>query len=220
MVTKQQPAIDTTATASVTIGGSISDTATLSNATADAGGNITFSLYSDDACANLVTTLGPVAVTGNGSYGSGSYTPAAAGTYYWIASYSGDDKNLPVAGACGDAGETSVVTKAPSSVTTAQRIFPQDSATIGASAGGTPAGTVTFELYAPTDTTCSAATPEFTQTVALSGGTAATDNTTFSVTTASASTYRWKVTYSGDDTHDGSTGACGTEQFTLTIVNG
>jgi hypothetical protein len=49
---------------------------------------------------------------------------------------------------------------------------------------------------------------------------AATTNSTFSVSTASSSVYRWLVTYPGDATHSGTTSACGTEQFTLSITNG
>ena len=61
----------------------------------------------------------------------------------------------------------------------------------------------------------------YTETVTLSGnGTASTSNTAFSVTTANASTYKWLVVYGGDDSHDGTTGTCGTEAFTLTIDNG
>ncbi len=58
-----------------------------------------------------MTTLGPVAVTGNGSYGSGTYVTTAVGTYFWIASYTGDANNNAVAGTCGDTGESSQVTK-------------------------------------------------------------------------------------------------------------
>ena len=61
-------------------------------------------------------------VNGNGTYSSGNYTPTAVGTYYWIASYSGDANNSPAAGACGDAGESSVVSKIqPQIATTARR---------------------------------------------------------------------------------------------------
>ena len=78
---------------------------------------------------------------------------------------------------------------------------------------------MTFALYAAGDTTCSGSAV-FSQTVALSSGAAATSNTTFSVKSASASTYRWRVVYSGDAKHEGATSSCGTEQFTLTIANG
>src|SRR5204862_3344717 len=42
---------------------------------------------------------------------SPAYTPTSPGTYYWVASYSGDANNNSDAGSCGDAGETSVVIK-------------------------------------------------------------------------------------------------------------
>ena len=38
---------------------------------------------------------------------SNPFTPTLAGTYRWIASYSGDANNAPVAGKCNDAGENS-----------------------------------------------------------------------------------------------------------------
>jgi len=162
-----------------------------------------------------------VTVNGNGSYGSGNYTPTAVGTYYWIANYSGDAGNEAANGACGDTGESSVVNKASSGIVTSQTITPQDSATISATAGGTPTGTVTFKLYGPNNATCSAqgASAVYTETVTLTNGSASTSNTTFSVSTASASTYKWEVVYGGDANHDGTTGTCGTEAFTLTIKN-
>src|SRR5439155_17918295 len=126
------------ATSSVTIGSPISDTATLSGATSDASGTITFRLYSDASCSTLVTTLTNTNVNGNGNYGSGNYTPTAVGTYYWVASYGGDAKNNTASGTCGDANESSIVNKAGANVATAQKVAPQDSATVSASAGGTP----------------------------------------------------------------------------------
>ncbi|MDQ1457024.1 MAG: hypothetical protein QOH28_2644, partial [Actinomycetota bacterium] len=102
-----------------------------------------------------------------------------------------------------------------------QTIRPQDSATIGASAGGTPTGTVTFKLFGPNNATCAAggAAAVYTEAVGLTNGTAGTSNGSFSVSVASASTYKWLVVYGGDTNHDGITSACGTEQFTLTIDN-
>ena len=54
-------------------------------------------------------TSAAVAVSGPGTYGPVTATVTAGGSYYWIASYSGDANNNPVAGVCGEAGETSVV---------------------------------------------------------------------------------------------------------------
>jgi hypothetical protein len=176
-----------------------------------------FKAFSDSTCQTQVFTS-TATVNGNGDYGSGDFTPAAVGTYYWTASYGGDGNNEAASTACGDANESSVVNKAPSNIATVQRLFPQDKATISASAGGTPTGSVTFSLYAPGDTTCSG-TAVYSETVPLSGGDASTSNTTFSVAAATSGVYRWLVTYAGDGTHTGTTSACGTEQFTATITN-
>jgi hypothetical protein len=222
IVNKIQPLIGTTATASTTIGSPISDTATLSGATTGAGGTITFHLYSDAACANEITTgLTAKTVSGNGDYGSGNFTPGSVGTYYWIASYSGDTNNKAATGTCGDTGESSVVGKASSGIATSQTITPQDSATISATAGGTPTGTVTFKLYDSNNATCDpqGGVAVYTQTITLTNGSASRSNTTFTVTTATASTYKWLVDYWGDGTHDGTTSSRGTEAFTLTIKN-
>jgi hypothetical protein len=208
------------ATASVTIGDPISDTATLSNATSDAGGTITFHLYSDADCTfELSTDLSPASVNGSGNYNSGDVTPTEVGTYYWTGTYSGDANNLSTSTSCGNAGETSVVSSAPTTIAAAQTLTPQDLVTISATKGGTPTGSVTFTLYEPSDATCSG-TPVFAETVSLSDGSAATSNATFAVSAASADTYNWVVDYSGDATHSASTSACGAQHFTASITNG
>ena len=180
--------LTTQATASATLPDDpISDTATLSGATNDATGTITFKLYgpftsqdpSTDTCvdsgagANLVTTLGPVNIgspNGSGDYvvSSGNYTPTAAGRYQWIASYTSGDTNINAnaATACLDANEASVVnqkqppisTQATSPVTIGNPI--SDAATLDVPDGTT--GNIVFKLYgpftaAPTATDCTAA---------------------------------------------------------------
>ena len=42
----------------------------------------------------------------DGPVASAAFAPTQAGTYRWIASYSGDANNLAIAGACNAAGET------------------------------------------------------------------------------------------------------------------
>jgi hypothetical protein len=222
IVVKKAPAISTNATGEVTIDSPISDTATLSGATSDAGGSITFKLYSDSDCQNEVTTnLNPVSVSGNNDYNSGNFTPTAVGTYYWIASYSGDAKNEAVSGSCGDPNESSVVKKALATADTAQKLFPQDSATLSSAnnAGGTPTGTVDFALYGPNDADCSGPAAYTEENVDLTSGTANTDNTTFSVDQAKSGDYKWIVHYDGDAKHEEATSACGKEAFTATIDN-
>ena len=93
-----------------------------------------------------------------------------------------------------------------------------------ATAGGTPTGTVTFELFGPNNTTCDPDGPDPVYSepgVTLNaGGSAVTSNTTFSITSATSSQYKWLVSYSGDSNHLPIAGTCGGENFTLTIDNG
>jgi hypothetical protein len=110
VVSPASPGITTTATAEVNLGSPISDTATISGlVSADGTGSITFTAYSDNTCATSVfsSTVGPV--TADGDYNSGNFTPLSAGTYYWIASFSGDGNNDPATTLCGDPGESSIV---------------------------------------------------------------------------------------------------------------
>src|SRR5439155_19208294 len=57
-------------------------------------------------------------ISANGNVNSGEYTTNATGTYYWIASSSGDANNEAVAGECGDENESSVVEKAKPTIKT------------------------------------------------------------------------------------------------------
>jgi hypothetical protein len=203
--------LTTTATASVTVGDPISDTAHLVVG-AGAGGTITFHLYSDSGCLSEVTTgLSAVSVNGPGDYNSGNYTPALIGSYYWTAEYSGDASNDGSSTACGDAGETSVVNPIESGISTHQSVIPNDAATI--TGGGS--GNVRFRLY--TGATCDG-TALVDQTKTIANGAAATTNTTVAVDTSG--TYSWLVQYAGDNTHTSATSTCSTEHFAVTFTNG
>jgi hypothetical protein len=103
-------------------------------------------------------------------------------------------------------------TNAKPAISTAQNLRPNDDATISG-ATATAGGTITFNLYSPSDATCSG-TPAYTQTVNVSGnGTYSTTNTTFLA--SAEGTWRWKVSYSGDANNDAATSACGVERFTI-----
>src|SRR5262249_19157661 len=94
------PTLTTQASAGGTVGGTISDTATLTNLTS-ATGTITFRLYAatDLTCATPITSS-TATVNGNGAYTSAAYTTTTAGSFRWVASYGGDAGNAPLAGAC------------------------------------------------------------------------------------------------------------------------
>ena len=210
-VTKKQPAIVTSADESVTAGETISDSATLSGATSDAGGTITFRAYgpADDTCSKAPAfTSAAVPVSGNGSYGPVSFTATAAGTYHWIASYSGDAKNLPVAGLCGAEGENDQVIKATPAISTTASAAVTVGNTISdvanVTGGASPTGTVDFALYGPSDPDCDGPAIFNSNDRPLSGGSA----TSGSFTTSQVGTYHWIATYSGDANNESVHGEC------------
>jgi PKD repeat protein len=109
--------------------------------------------------------------------------------------------------------KTITVNKAQPTAGTTQDVIPNDNFTL--TGGLNPTGTITFNLYPPSDTTCSS-TPALTQTVSVTtgNGTYSTSNTAFHSTTAG--TWRWASTYSGDANNQAVSSACGTETFTIT----
>jgi hypothetical protein len=122
-VAKASPAISTVAVATDNTlpGTSVKDTATVTGLSANATGTVSFAIYSNNSCTTLATTLGPVAIGtvtgGTATAVSPVYTGiAAAGDYFFVASYSGDANNNAVAGKCGDANESVHVNAAPVAV--------------------------------------------------------------------------------------------------------
>ena len=208
-VTSAAPAVVTQASSAVTIGGAISDTATLSGGV-NPTGSITFNLYgpNDATCTGTVVFTSTVTVNGNGAYGSGTFTPATAGTYRWIANYSGDGNNAKTANGCNESNESvvvnpahpTVVTQASGAVTIGGAI--SDTATL---AGGVaPTGTITFKLYGPNDATCSGAVL-FQSTATVNGnGTYGSGNFTPTAT----GTYRWIANYGGDTNNTATANGC------------
>src|SRR5206468_6806105 len=112
-VTKAPPTIATTASASVPAGGTISDSAVLAGGFSPTG-TITFMVFGPNnaGCTGMPLGTSTVTVTGNGTYPSGPFTAAGAGTYNFVATYSGDANNAAAASACGAANESVTVTKA------------------------------------------------------------------------------------------------------------
>lgn len=96
------PATSTSLSAnSITQGGSVYDTATLSGVTTDAGGTVTYYYSTSNTCpASSPTTVNSVTVTNGVVPNSNSQIFNAAGTYYWYAVYSGDAKNNGATSPC------------------------------------------------------------------------------------------------------------------------
>jgi hypothetical protein len=212
VVNKNSPTISTTLSAtSVSIGTGVHDSSTLSGATAGAGGTVTYTVYTDSNCAQGAVAGGTKSVTNGSTPDSDPVIFNSAGSYYWQVVFSGDANNDPATSLC--TSEIVVVNKNSPSMSTAQNLLPNDSATISGAANGA-GGTVTFNLFSPSDATC-AGTPAYTQTVNVSGNnTYSTTNTTFYA--GDTGTWRWEVVYSGDNNNADFTSACGVENFTIT----
>ena len=206
------PSITTTLSANpVTVGATVHDSATLTGATANAGGTVTYTVYTNDTCTANPQDAGTKTVTNGVVPDSDPITFNSAGDFFWQAVYSGDANNNGASSAC--TSEHLVVNKNQPAMSTAQNLLPNDDATLNG-ATGNAGGTITFDLFSPSDATC-AGTPAFTQTVNVNGnGTYSTTNTTFKA--SSEGTWRWQVTYSGGANNQGSTSACGVERFTIT----
>jgi hypothetical protein len=237
VVNPKTPTIVTNAVAGpVSLGSAISDTATIGN-TANkpngdpAGGTVTFKAYGPSATAvcttaNLVFTSSAIPVSGNGTYGSGNYTPTSAGTYWWIATYTGDSPNTsgPVSTACGDENESSVVQQLQPEISTAQTFTVKDSATITVASGaGDLAGSVRFQLF--NNDTCAPGAGNVDRlydsgAVALSGASPQTVESGTTTITTSKPVLSWLVEYtSTNQGHKNVTSTCNTENASLLISN-
>src|SRR2546425_10026397 len=78
----------------------------------------------NSTCAARGTALGSALVSGDGTYPSSAVPVVLAGTYRWIASYTGDGNNNGFTTACNAPNEASEVSKASPTVTTSAT--PQD----------------------------------------------------------------------------------------------
>jgi uncharacterized protein (DUF2237 family) len=210
VVGKKSPSIATTLSSeTIGVGGTVHDSATLSGATANAGGTVTYTVYTDTACSTGARDAGTKTVTNGVVPDSNPITFNTAGDYYWQAVYSGDANNNGATSVC--TSEHLVVGKASPGMTTAPNVLPNDDSTISGAFNAT--GTITFNLYSPSDATC-AGTPAYTQTVTVNGnGTYSTTNTSFIA--SALGTWRWQVSYSGDANNNPASSACGVERFTL-----
>jgi len=198
VVSAAGPVLTTQASSSVVVGGTIHDTATMAGGF-NPSGTITFTAFANSTCSGAPAfTSASVPVAGNGSYGSGNFTPSGAGTYTFVASYSGDSSNTPFTTACFAANESVVVSKASPTLSglasqpTGGGVAISDTATL--TEGFAPTGSVVFRLYGPEDAACSGA-PVSTSTQAVTGNGSYTSD---AFTPSSGGTYRWVVSYSGD----------------------
>jgi hypothetical protein len=200
-------------------------------------GTVTFTLWTDSSCTTPATELanpspgdqlssnGTTPASSSATY-STSWTPPAPGVYYWTAVYSGEPNYSPATSACGDAGESIVISKASPTITTAASpttgtagvTMPalSDIATFHGTTTTPPTGSVTFTLYS--DAACTVAVSGVTGSGPISSvGELGSATFTTSWTPPAPGTYRWIASYSGDGNNNGFTTGCGdaTEEVTI-----
>ncbi|HVC05328.1 MAG TPA: hypothetical protein VND88_11705, partial [Candidatus Acidoferrales bacterium] len=208
------PTITTTALpTSGALGTTLKDSADLEGASSfDGNGSITFNLYApgDTTCSGSPVDSEVI----NGIVANGTYTTPngvvadAAGTYNWVASFSGD-VYAPVATVCTD--EPVSVAKASPTISTQLNANPitvggsdYDTAALAGFAPGGSGGTVTYTAYSDNGCTTGAQSAG-TVTIDESTGVATQSN---SVSFTAAGTVSWEAVFNGDTNDNTATSAC------------
>lgn len=187
----------------------VTDQATLSGATSDASGTLTYDVYTSSDCSGTPVFTSTVAVSGGAAPASAAFTPSQTGIYQWLATYSGDADNDAAASACGSeplsVGSVVVQTQlSATSVSVGSQVTDQ-ATLVGATSNAS--GTVTYDVYSTSD--CSG-TPVFTSSVGVNSG-SVPGSAAF--TASPAGSYQWRATYSGDGSNAGATSPCGAESL-------
>jgi uncharacterized repeat protein (TIGR01451 family) len=214
VVNATKPSLSTSLSASsLTVGGSTHDSATLTGATSNAGGTVTYTVYPNSSCSGGGQPAGTVAVSGGTVPVSNAIQFNTAGTYYWQASYSGDTNNSPATSPCtsevlvvGSASPSIATTLSASTITAGGSVH--DSASLSG-ATSNAGGTVTYTVY--TNASCNAGA-QSAGTVNVSGGSVPDSN---AVPFTSPGTYYWQASYSGDTNNSPATSTCTSEVLTV-----
>jgi hypothetical protein len=210
-----QPTLTTNASGPVTAGGAIHDTAHLTGGVGTLTGTISFDVF-DSTCATKLTTVAAATpVNGAGDYVSANYTPGAAGTYKWVAHYSGDSNNSKFDATCGDANETSTVNKTSPSIATllssstvAAGGSVNDTATLS-SASANAGGTVTYTVY--NNNACTTGGRAAGTVTVMNGSVPPSNSLVFDT----AGDFYWQAVYSGDASNGSATSLCTSEHLVV-----
>ena len=204
---------------SITVGAAAHDTSSLTGASAHPTGTVSYKLYSDNHCGTLVADLTPSSntVTSSTMPDSKPFTFNTAGTFYFVATYSGDSNNTgPVNSGC-TAEPLTVGPKAPAVVTV---ISPAGPIALGTQAHDTstltgafnPTGTVTYRLYS--DNHCGTLVADLTPSSNTVTSSTLPDSKAFTFNTAG--TFYFVATYSGDSNNTGPVNSgCTAEPLTV-----
>jgi hypothetical protein len=221
----------------IAVDGSTTDSATLSNASGNAGGTVDYRYYSSQAdCQNDASAFPGTAPTGGTDVGSvkvssGSVPDSAsatfhnAGTYYWAAFYSGDANNQAAVSDC--SSEQLMVNQAAPSISTAlaSNPIPADASTTDSAslsgASGNAGGTVDYRYYS-SQADCQNDASAFPGTAPTGGTDVGSVNVSSgsvpdsaSATFHNAGTYYWAAFYSGDANNQAAVSDCSSEQLVV-----
>src|SRR3989442_453332 len=175
-------------------------------------------MYCTDLEGGVVATDGPVAVSANGDYATPSGASPEAGTYYWVASYSGDANNAPAASGCEDEqiGRASCRERVQISEDAASlknNATFKDKATIAGLFGAKPGGQISWKLYDNKE--CKSAEGGVVATDGPVAVSANGDYATPSGASPEAGTYYWVASYSGDANNAPAASGCEDEPVTV-----
>ena len=205
------PTITTETGGTVVLGSGVklTDSATLAGGVSPTG-TITFTLTNP---ASDVKDTEIVPVDGNGVYSPTGFLPDKAGTWHWVASYSGDGNNA--AAASGADEEPVVVSPASPTIAT---VLSKSKGTVGdtihdtATLTGTTAtagGKVTYTVY--TNTACTSGAIDAGTKTVTNGSVPNSDGIVFN----SVGTWYWQAVYSGDASNAAATSACTEETLVV-----
>lgn len=199
-------------------GAKVKDQATLEGKNAaKATGKISYAVYLDSSCKELVTKAGEFEFTGGSVPASEEKTLEAGKTYYWQAHYGGDSLDAESTSTCGSEvlkvkAATSISTQLHgylegkevsqgTEITLPEGLATADSATLAGTNASTATGSIVFKAYEDGECKELASSPGGGS---LSGGTAISE-----AVTLGEGTYYWQVSYAGDSLHQASTSTCG-----------
>jgi hypothetical protein len=210
------------------IGDTLQDSATITPSTAT--GTVTFSLFrpADATCSGTAAYTETVSVSSGSAATVTGFVADTIGTWHWTASYSGDlgsgGTDQPSSSTC--ASEPTTVGKATPVLTTTASGPVTVGATITDTAHlsggyGTLTGSISFQVFAPSDTTCSTPlTPQPTGATVSQTAPGSVDYTSGTFTTTEVGTYHWEATFTDTDGNNNSVGptTCG-ESGESSVVN-
>ena len=202
-------------------GTKVKDQATLEGKNAGkATGKISYAVYKDSSCKELVTKAGESEFKEGKVPASEEKTLEAGKTYYWQAHYGGDSLDAESTSTCGSEvlkvkAATSVSTslsgeaKSGESITVLEGSGVKDKATLSGTNSWSATGTVKYKVYK--DSECKELATSAGE-VTVSGGSVPESE---SKTLEGGRVYYWQASYEGDSLHQASTGSCGKEVLTV-----